>query len=45
MEYTTGLLGWALLVSNYGGWLITAVKAAFHALVASIAIAIGFKSR
>ncbi len=23
-------IAWALLVSNYGGWLITAVKAAFY---------------
>ena len=64
-------IAWALLVSNYGGWLITAAKAAFYvhgidgsgplanqvvfgmlnvvvvipALVASIAIVIGFKLR
>jgi hypothetical protein len=23
-------IAWALLLSNYGGWLITAIKAAFH---------------
>jgi hypothetical protein len=29
-ERTLRLVAWALLVSNYGGWLITAVKALFY---------------
>ena len=68
-ERTQRILAWTLLVSNYGGWLITAVKAFFYvhgingdgpaanlvvfgllnvivvfpALIASIAIAVGFR--